>query len=141
MSKRSAQYDPSQEVDALPFTDALMAVHDGNFAADCALKMKECAEHVMKKGGKTKLSLSLTFSAAAGGGVNLAAEVTSKLPPPAARSQFLYSDRDGKLYEHDPREVELELAMEMAKPPVGPQAEYTPEQAEKVMRMPGTKRA
>lgn len=109
--KKSAKYDAGQAVPQLRFEEAVGLIHEGKFADECSAKMKSCVEHVMKKGGKTKLTLTLIFGAADDSGLNVLADVQLKLPPPTRRTQFLYSDKEGEVYEHSPDEVELELTM------------------------------
>ncbi len=111
MNRKLPKYDAALAVEPLRLEGVLEMIHEGRLVREIEEKLRECVSHVMKKGGKPTLSISLTFGKSDDKVLQVLGDVKHKLPAPIRSTQVLYARADGNLYEHDPEEVELELEM------------------------------
>lgn len=88
--------------------DFLGETQKGKLALDAQEKMEECIRHASQKGGKTTLTITLQFVGAEEG-VNITAEAVNKVPKSPLKSEFLFVDAKGRLYDENPLQIEMEF--------------------------------
>ena len=118
--KKSPRYDAAAAVGALRFDEVLALIHEGRFRDECSDALKACVAHIMSKGGKPSMTLKITFGGQDESGLQMLADVKTSLPAKIRSPQFIYARKGGDVFEYDPDEVELELAMTPATEEEGP---------------------
>lgn len=101
--------DPSLPARRVTFHEALEMVHNGQFTRDLEAKHNELVEHLMTRGGKGRITITVSYGGTSDKGLEILAESSLKKPKPAARGQFLYATKDGLTWQDDPAEVELDF--------------------------------
>lgn len=98
--------DPTQPARRITLHETLEALDNGKILRELEEKHKEATAHMVRKGGKGKITLTLVYEGAEEG-INITADVTSKLPPKPRNKTFVYATEGGETYEDNPHQTEL----------------------------------
>lgn len=107
MKNTPAQTDPTLAPRKITLLEIIEQMNDKKIGRELQASHAEMTAAIMNKGGKGRITITFDYARSEDKGVIILADIVTKLPKKARRTEFVYADDRGNTFLDDPTEPEL----------------------------------